>query len=336
VQLASNRHTRRAREKHHSRVPKRARLVEPLLLGILERVERQRTEELDRTMIRDLQRAYRDFFRQRPRFQTLPVRAPEDDRGQAGGGIAADVREGEAVSDALPAAGEVARPGTPAPTGKRRPGTVVDLLPPGPPVEVRITPSPVALECNGERIVRAVAFDAAGHPVIEDLEHTWALAPRELGGLTTIEGASDRVRVCGGERPMCGTLSVEVLQGEARVRAEAPVEVVERLARGPSGEGIPEPELVHQPASTWRSRMVDGRWQVNSGHRDFRAVAERPAIKLRYLAMLFAKEVVLRSASDPRLEEPLEQLVEVAAYGDRNIAGKREPRRPSSSKASGP
>ena len=306
--------------------------VEPLLLGILERVERQRAEELDRALIRDLQRAYRDFFRQRPRFQTLPVRATEDDRGQAGGGVAADARHGESVSDAVPGEGEVADRGTSAPTSNRRAGAVVDLLPPGPPVEARIMPSPVVLECNAERIVRAVALDAAGHQVIEDLEHTWALVPRELGGLATIEGASDRVRVFGGERPMSGTLSVEVGQGGVRVRAEATLEVVEGLARGPSGEGIPEPELVHQAASTWRSRMVEGRWQVNSGHRDFRAVAERPAIKLRYLAMLFAKEVVLRSASDPRLEEPLEQLVEVAAYGDRNITGKRETRRSPSSK----
>ena len=39
--------------------------------------------------------------------------------------------------------------------------------------------------------------------------------------------------------------------------------------------------------------------------------------------MLFAKEVVLRSSQDPRLERPLEQLVEVAAYADRNLARRR-------------
>ena len=49
---------------------------------------------------------------------------------------------------------------------------------------------------------------------------------------------------------------------------------------------------------------------------DFRAVAEKPAHKLRYLAALFAKEIVLRSSGDPRLERPLEQLVEVFSYAD--------------------
>jgi hypothetical protein len=33
--------------------------------------------------------------------------------------------------------------------------------------------------------------------------------------------------------------------------------------------------------------------------------------------------VVLRSAHEPRLEGPLEELVEIAAYADRNLAGRR-------------
>jgi hypothetical protein len=99
-----------------------------------------------------------------------------------------------------------------------------------------------------------------------------------------------------------------------------PVEVVEELPSPRSDEGIPEPELVNLPGAPWRSRIADGRWQVNAGHREYRAIAQQPALKLRYLAMLFAKEVVLRSSQDPRLEAPLEQLVEVAAYADRQLA----------------
>ena len=81
--------------------------------------------------------------------------------------------------------------------------------------------------------------------------------------------------------------------------------------------------------------MLDGKWQVNSGHREYRAIAEQTTLKLRYLAMLFAKEVVLRSHQDPRLGDPLEQLVEVAAYADRNLSGKRRggPRRSKSSRS---
>jgi len=62
--------------------------------------------------------------------------------------------------------------------------------------------------------------------------------------------------------------------------------------------------------------MQDGRWQVNAGHHDFRVVADRPPLKPRNLALLFAKEIVLRSHQDPRLEEPLEQIAAIAAYAD--------------------
>lgn len=48
-------------------------------------------------------------------------------------------------------------------------------------------------------------------------------------------------------------------------------------------------------------------------------VRQKESLKLRYLAMLFAKEVVLRSAQDPRLDAPLEQLVEVASFADWNL-----------------
>ncbi len=110
----------------------------------------------------------------------------------------------------------------------------------------------------------------------------------------------------------------------AEASAAAPVEVLEILPSD-ANEGIPEPELVDAPGASWRSRFHMERWQVNTGHADYKANSARPALKLRYLAMLFAKEVVLRSSQDPRLEAPLEQMVEVAAYADRRLT-ERPPR----------
>jgi len=92
-------------------------------------------------------------------------------------------------------------------------------------------------------------------------------------------------------------------------------------------EGIPEPELIDQPGAPWRSRIWEGRWQVNTGHPDYQSIADRPALKLRYLALLFAKEVVLRSSQDARIESPLEQLVEVASYADRKLSDRKPSRR---------
>ena len=85
-----------------------------------------------------------------------------------------------------------------------------------------------------------------------------------------------------------GILSVYAKQASTKSEASAavPVEVVEEIATS-SDEGIPEPELVDQAGAKWRSRVLEERWQVNTGHPDYRANSSRPALKLRYLAMLF-------------------------------------------------
>jgi hypothetical protein len=58
--------------------------VERVLNELLETREREQAEQLDRTLIRDLQRAFRDFYRQRPRYTMLPIRSVEDERSGPG------------------------------------------------------------------------------------------------------------------------------------------------------------------------------------------------------------------------------------------------------------
>ena len=127
----------------------------------------------------------------------------------------------------------------------------------------------------------------------------------------------------GADVPCEGALEVEVRSeegGETRTaRAEAVVEVTDPALAGSGVEGIPNPELVDHPGASWRSRVQDDRWQVNTGHADWRKVKDRPALKLRYVATLLAKELVLRNSQDPRLEAPLEQFIEVVAYADHRL-----------------
>lgn len=126
---------------------------------------------------------------------------------------------------------------------------------------------------------------------------------------------------------MDGTLTVVAQSAGLTAISEVPVEILDEFTSGKSGEGIPEPEFVNQPSASWRSRMLDERWQINVGHRDYRAVVDRPALKLRYMAMLFAKEIVVRSHQDPRLEKPLEQMAEIVSYADQRLAARGRPRR---------
>jgi hypothetical protein len=317
--------------------------VEPFLSGLLESLERRRAEDLDRTLIRDLQRAFRDFYRQRPRYAMLPVQGERDqgagpggDGARDGSGDAGTGRDGFDSSEEPPALDTQAEQDLPV--VEVSPIGTAYLLPPGPLATVSIVPSPVRVECGKTRRVRARAHDADGRPIEDPVAYDWNLTGA-VGVLNQVEdvNASDHMLIHAAAEPAEGTLAVVARSGGREARDEAVVEVLdELLSRARSNEGIPEPEFVLQPGAPWRSRMLeDGRWQVNSGHRDYRTIADQPALKLRYLAMLFAKEVVLRSYQDLRLEKPLEQVVEVASYADLNLAAKRRrPRRRSTRDAS--
>src|SRR3990170_147233 len=55
--------------------------MEPLLVSILETKERERAEKLDQNLIRDLQRAFRDFYRKRPSYTMLPTEKKSEGAG---------------------------------------------------------------------------------------------------------------------------------------------------------------------------------------------------------------------------------------------------------------
>jgi hypothetical protein len=298
------------------------RNIEPLLAEILDAREREKAEKLDRSLVRDLQRAFRDFYRHRPRYTMLPIQTKQDNPsgpdtsdGDAGEGSPEDTPVSPDHNDSI---------------YTKSPPPQEDLFPPGPLAEVRITPPQLRVECGGTRRAGAQAFDERGRAIRStatvDVQFTWELwGP--IGSLTETPDKPDQILYTAVKSPIEGILSVHATCGEKEASAVIPVEVIEKLPAGPSDEGIPEPELVDQPGAPWRSRILDGRWQVNTGHPDYKAAATRPALKLRYFAFLFAKEVVLRSSQDPRLDSPLEQVVEVAAFADRRITERQTPRR---------
>lgn len=333
--------------------------VEPLLLGVLESIERRRIEELDKNIIRDLQRAFRDFYRQRPRFEMLPV-GGEEDRAVAPGGLESN-SSGDGGADGVdePPTAEDAtetrddsNPETLSadPSPELSPGssqeveesTPTYLFPPGPLESVRLTPSSVKLSCQEERAIHADALDASGRRIETPASFEWRLEDDLRGTLDlrlVAQGELVREPLLDASRTGRSTVTVAagtlegsgevrvLVQAEGRERSvTARIEVREGRAEFQGRQGIPEPSLVDEPGGAWRSRMQEGRWEINAGHREFRSIAEQPTLKLRYLAMLFAKEVVLRSHQDPRFEAPLEQLVEIAAFADRNLSKKRSPR----------
>ncbi len=303
--------------------------VEPALLALLVASEKRREAELDRNLVKELRRAFRDFFRHRPRFASLPVAPPED--GKAGGPDAAPPGTEAAPGEPVPVGGAAPDEPPAGPPDEAAPPAALPLseepaflFPPGPLARLEILPPRLKIPAGTRRKLTARPLDDTGRPVTSVVEVRWLASP----GLGTLEddGRTAAVLTAGAD-PVVGWVRAAAKGDGTTVEARADVEVSDPPAPPGLGEGIPEPELVDQPGAAWRSRLVDGRWQVNTGHRDYRLLQARPALKLRYLALLFAKEVVLRSSQDPRMEEPLEQVVEVAAYADRNIGPRAASRR---------
>lgn len=308
--------------------------VEPLLLGVLKEFEQKQAREEDRTLVRTLKRALRDFYRQRPRYAMLAVQDPRagvtgDPSGTAGPGSGDEPGPGRgedseadsaAGEDALPSGVEASADATPdVGDGIAPPEPQLELLPPGPLASVRLQPASVRMECETTRNVRALALDASGRPIEDPVDFAWRL---EGEAVVFLALAPTSVRLEAGREPGRAALMVTARSGDVLTWAEARVDVVQVGGLRGGDEGIPEPEFANCPGQPWRSRMMDGRWQVNTGHPEFEAVSDRPALKLRYLAMLFAKEVVMRNHQDPRLDQPLEQLIEIAAYADQRLSAK--------------
>ena len=130
-----------------------------------------------------------------------------------------------------------------------------------------------------------------------------------------------------------GILSVYAKQASTKSEASAavPVEVVEEIATS-SDKGIPEPELVDQDARAQSGAhgFFEERWQVNTGHPDYRANSSRPALKLRYLAMsVHRKRSCCARLKIRGSRSTLEQMVEVGCLrNDRQLTEKPFPRCP--------
>ena len=290
--------------------------VAPRVEFALQQEEERREEELDRTLVKNLQKAFRGIGRSLTRLALLPVH-----RGDAGPSGGNDDGGGEGHGDGLAAApGAVETPEVvePPPGFTSSAAPEIEVAPSGPLVSVELHPPPLHLTPGNPRIVRARALDAEGRVVGGRVDYLWRLIGLS-GTLEELPSLGSKVRLFADEAPAQGRLRVTACQGDRRASTEIEIEVHEPRDGGDGSEGVPEPELVSDPGGRWRSRLEGERWQVNSAHDSYLAVSDRPALKLRYLALLFAKEVVVMNHRDPKLVEPLEEMIDVFAYADRNL-----------------
>jgi hypothetical protein len=288
--------------------------IEPRVRAALDRQLAQRHAASERQLLSELRRALRGL---RDRLPHLELPAPIVGRGGANGERAIDPLAGAAVSREGPSPepgspGDGPEPGSPG--DGDGPAAEPQLLPPGPAAHVRLSPDPIRLWPGGARRVRAIVSDIHGQTIAAST--AWAASSPQL----SIDGEGSARTIALAElaeaRDYTITVVAEANGGAASATAE--VRVVDGPGVGGPGAGIPEPVLVEEPASAWRSRLGSDGWQVNVGHADYRALAADARARLRYMVALFAKDVTV-ATTHPANEPTLDQMIDVLAHAERNL-----------------
>ncbi|MCI0585219.1 MAG: ATP-binding protein [Planctomycetes bacterium] len=281
---------------------------EPAVGAALLAFDSRREEKKEVEVLRELRRVFRELPRLLPHYDLFPI------LGLDHAPASRDLRRGEEVDGAgeggaLPPE-ERDEPRSPESRGEFEPA----LFPPGPLAAVSITPARPRVEVGARKALRAHALDADGRKVEGEVAFSWTVVEGE-GAVDPADGPA--TTFLAGPAPSRARVDVAARQGEHRASSSVDVAVVEEL--GPPGSrdaGIPPLELVDAPLEEWRSRLQGNRWEVNRGHPDYRAAAGESRRRLRYLVLLFAKEIVLRNSGDPGSGRALERMVEVLTHVD--------------------
>ena len=191
-----------------------------------------------------------------------------------------------------------------------------NLFPPGPVARLRIAPPRLRVAPGAQRSIRATALDADGRAADPEINWVW-----RLDGPGELDWHRNEARFGADVEPGTARILVRAESGRDSAEATIPVEVLSELAGAERAAGIPEPASVYAPNEAWRSRLVGTSWQFNSGHKDYVAVEDVEARRLRYLVHLFAKEVVLKNFGSPGDAHLLERMVEVLTHLDTDRRG---------------
>lgn len=277
--------------------------VEPQVRAALDAQLEQRHAASERQLLAELRKALRGL---RERLPHLELPATLAGRGAPAGERGSDPLAGE------PAAGTG---GTKPERGEPdEPVIEPQLLPPGPVARLVTSPDTIRLWPGGARRVRAIATDVNGQTIAATTTWTASSADVRIEGDGTARTVSLAELAAGDAYTV--TVVAEANGGVASVLAD--VVVVDGPPEGGPGAGIPEPVLVDDAASGWRSRLTGRGWEVNVGHADYRALATEPRSRLRYMVALFAKDLTVASTHAAN-EAVLDQMIDVLAHAERNM-----------------
>ena len=263
------------------------RSVEERILRVVKEKEKDVEEKESREVLKSIQKAFADAW------QDLP--------------------EGEYDWFEIRKRGPTAQPpppeppvAPPPPVTKEEPAVFEAPL-----SHVKIFPKVATALVNNEKKFTAKPYDAKNRLILSGIKFEWS-TPTGLGVLVAQENLATYKA-----GPQQGVTSVEVRcrQGSIEKNDQATlVLVLERPAGGQLTKGLPPFEPTHGPSDGWRSRYIpDLRMlEVNDMHRDYLFTKPKPPQYRRYIARLYAKELVLLNYGDAvNNSGALERLIEV-------------------------
>jgi hypothetical protein len=292
----------------NSLAPVAARLSE-----LIEEQRRAEEERASRDVLRTIRRAFQEALLALPadEYDWFDIRA----RNESGPLRPAAAAEGAIVAEEADAAGFEIE----ASTEEQK--QFFEYA--GPLFSVRIAPASCVVPVSKSRTLRAVTRDRARRGVEENLSFRWEISQGQ-GSLENLDG--EIVTFHAPAEPGLTRLQVTVAQGDVVCTAEAMVTVTEQLlpeTREPAStkQGLPGYTFQRAPGELWRSRYdaLQNVIIINNGHRDFVYSARSRALNLRYIARLFAKELVLKNFPGQSGEQLLERMIELSLYTEENL-----------------
>lgn len=307
--------------------------VEESLANRIKEQEKAEEEEASKTILHKVTRALREAFFMLPQeeYSWLSVNIKKPEKGGPG------QEEGEGPG----------RPGTdsngismdnsvlPDPegespvmvsddreTGLDRNGQreLIDL--PGPMHSLVISPGKTVMSVEAVKSLKAVVRDRQKREIERDFLCEWTI----FEGRGRIEPTdSPFVSFTASKEPEIVIVGLKVISGNLEKTAQAIItvsaELIPHRDGGGNRKGLPGYTFQRAPGELWRSRFNECSSLViiNSGHADFIYASKQVVTKLRYIARLFVKALVLISFLEASKEELLERMAELILYTEEHL-----------------
>lgn len=185
---------------------------------------------------------------------------------------------------------------------------------------VAISPASSIIAVGEIKRLKAIAKDKKGRIIDGELEVSWQII--EGGGqLTNTQGLFTSYQAP--LEPEIARIQASFKHNDKLMGAEAVITVTKELFNEPGSKasqgekrGLPGYTFQHATGELWRSRYDAERYIIiiNNGHADFIYASKNQYRKLRYIARLFAKELVLENFPATTKEELLERMIELELY----------------------